>query len=61
MTTVSFGQSRAVRYLPRSEWVPELMAGLTVDLQTWLRERPYPGPVIAALADLNGLVELAPA
>jgi Fic family protein len=53
-------QTRAVRYRPPPpEWVPELMEGLMVDIQERVRERTYPGPVIAAMAHF-GLISIHP-
>lgn len=53
-------QTRAVRYRPpQPEWVPDLMENLVKDIQGWIREQTYPGPVIAALAHF-GLISIHP-
>lgn len=53
-------QTRAVRYRPpQPEWVPDLMENFVKDLQEWMRERTYPGPVIAAMAHF-GLISIHP-
>ncbi len=53
-------QTRAVRYRPpQPEWVPALMENFVKDVQTWMREQTYPGPVIAALAHF-GLISIHP-
>lgn len=53
-------QTRAIRYRPPPpEWVPELMEGFVRDIQEWIRERTYPGPVIAAMAHF-GLISVHP-
>lgn len=53
-------QTRAVRYRPpQPEWVPALMGNFVKDIQEWMRERTYPGPVIAALAHF-GLISIHP-
>ena len=53
-------QTKAVRYRPpRPELVPDLMANLVKDIQEWIRDKTYPGPVIAALAHF-GLISIHP-
>jgi Fic family protein len=53
-------QTRAVRYRPPApERVPDLMAGFVDDIQRWMRDKIYPGPVIAALAHF-GLISIHP-
>lgn len=53
-------RTRAVRYRPPSpERVPGLMENFVKDLQSWMRDRTYPGPVIAALAHF-GLISIHP-
>jgi Fic family protein len=53
-------QTRAVRYRPpQPEWVPELMEEFFREVQAWVREKIYPGPVIAAMAHF-GLISIHP-
>lgn len=53
-------QTRAIRYRPpRPELVPDLMANFVKDIQTWMHDKTYPGPVIAALAHF-GLISIHP-
>lgn len=53
-------QTRVVRYRPPPpEWVPSLMENFVKDIQEWMREETYPGPVIAALAHF-GLISIHP-
>lgn len=53
-------QTRDVRYRPPPpEWVPGLMENFVKDIQEWMREGTYPGPVIAALAHF-GLISIHP-
>lgn len=53
-------QTRAIRYRPPPpEWVPDLMENFIKDVQVWMRDRVYPGPIIAALAHF-GLISIHP-
>jgi Fic family protein len=53
-------QTREVRYRPpQPEWVPSLMESFAKDIQGWMRDKTYPGPVIAALAHF-GLISIHP-
>src|SRR5215218_616385 len=53
-------QTRDVRYRPPApERVPDLMAHFVADIQQWMRDKTYPGPVIAALAHF-GLISIHP-
>lgn len=53
-------QTREVRYRPPApERVPDLMASFVADIQRWMRDKAYPGPVIAALAHF-GLISIHP-
>ncbi|MFN0071745.1 MAG: Fic family protein [Chloroflexota bacterium] len=53
-------QTRSVRYRPPPpEWVPVLMANFVKEVQRWISETIYPGPVIAALAHF-GLISIHP-
>lgn len=53
-------QTRAVRYRPPPpEWVPNLMENFVKDIQGWMRDQTYAGPMIAALAHF-GLISIHP-
>ncbi len=53
-------QTRAIRYRPPPpEWVPNLMESFVKNIQEWMRDKVYPGPVIAALAHF-GLISIHP-
>lgn len=53
-------QTRAVRYRPPPpESVPNLMENFFKDIQGWMRDGTYAGPVIAALAHF-GLISIHP-
>lgn len=53
-------RTRAVRYRPPPPArVPNLMASFVSDIQGWMRDGTYPGPVIAALAHF-GLISIHP-
>lgn len=53
-------QTREVRYRPpQPEWVPSLMENFVKDIQGWMRDKTYSGPVIAALAHF-GLISIHP-
>lgn len=53
-------KTREIRYRPpAAERVPQLMEHFVEDIQRWIREKFYPGPVIAALAHF-GLISIHP-
>jgi Fic family protein len=53
-------QTREIRYRPpAAEYVSDLMANFVADIQEWMRDQSYPGPVIAALAHF-GLISIHP-
>lgn len=53
-------RTREIRYRPPApERVPDLMTELVEEIQRWIRDKRYPGPVIAALAHF-GLISIHP-
>ena len=53
-------KTREIRYRPpQPALVPMLMASFVNDMQAWMRDETYPGPVIAALAHF-GLISIHP-
>jgi Fic family protein len=53
-------QTRAIRYRPPPpEWVPNLMENFVKEVQGWMDEKEYAGPVVAALAHF-GLISIHP-
>ena len=52
--------TRQIRYRPpRPEIVSELMKGFLEDVQRWIDENTYPGPIVAALAHF-GVISIHP-
>lgn len=53
-------QTREVRYRPpQPERVPDLMENFVKEVQRWIGDKEYPGPVVAALAHF-GLISIHP-
>lgn len=60
MSLIVNSQTREIRYRPpAAEQVSDLMANFVTDIQQWMRDESYPGPVIAALAHF-GLISIHP-